>query len=56
MKQKLLVIAVATLGLCAFASCSQKDSNIGKNAANDESVVGATDGLQTDSLSASQLK
>lgn len=46
MKKNLLFFAALAMATVALTACSNKEE--GANAANDESVVGATDGLQTD--------
>ena len=46
MKKNLLFFAALAMATVALTACSSKEE--GANAANDESVVGATDGLETD--------
>lgn len=50
--KKFFLFAAAVMAL-SMASCS--NSKEGANAANDESVVGATDGLQTDATSSEAI-
>lgn len=52
MKKNILFAAAIALSMAAIVSCSSKE---GQNAANDESVVGATDGLETDTETAEAL-
>lgn len=51
--KKNILFAAAVLGMIAFASCSKTD---GENAANDESVEGATDGVEVVEMSATEVE
>ena len=53
MKKNLFFAAVFVLGMTALGSCSSSE---GDNAANDESVVGATDGMETVDESAVEVE
>lgn len=51
--KKNILFAAAVVSMVAFASCSKSE---GENAANDESVAGATDGMEVIEESATEIE